>query len=370
VGSTGDVVVIGAGFAGAATAYHLVRLGVRDVVLVEQETMAGVHASSQNAGMARQTALAPAITPLAMEAVSFLREPPADWPLPFDFRPVGMLLLADGDQATSLRAAAESGRPGAGRWLSRDEVERRAPLTAGGAFAGAVFGAEDGVVDIAALLQGYLRAAARGGARLLTGQRVRAVQTEKGRVTAVETDRETIATRSVVDAAGAWAGSVAAFAGLAPPPLRPCRRHLFVSGPLPQVDRSSPIVWDLTHALYFRPEPPGLLLSPCDETDHAPGPVAVDSSAQELLASKLLRFFPRLADVPLVRGWAGLRTLTPDGNFLLGRDPRLEGFVWCAGLGGHGMTTSAAVGRIAAEAVLGKPGPKEHDPGRFVAKRN
>jgi D-arginine dehydrogenase len=128
-------------------------------------------------------------------------------------------------------------------------------------------------------------------------------------------------------------------------------------------------VWDLSHALYFRPEPPGLLLSACDETEQAPGPAATDAAVSEALANKLERYVPRLADLSIARSWAGLRTLSPDGGFVVGRDPILPGFVWCAGLGGHGVTVGPAVGRLAAEAALGRPSSPAHSPERFVGPR-
>jgi D-arginine dehydrogenase len=173
----------------------------------------------------------------------------------------------------------------------------------------------------------------------------------------------------VVNAAGPWASGVASLAGATCVPLSPCRRHLFTTGALGWADRDWPIVWDASHDFYLRPEPPGLLLSPCDETPCDPGLPATDPAASALLASKLARFMPGLSDLPLARSWAGLRVLAPDGNFVLGRDREVEGFVWCAGLGGHGMTTSPAVGRVAAEAVLGRPAPPEHAPGRFASGR-
>lgn len=356
-----DVVVIGAGFAGAAVAHHLTRLGIRDVLIVEQEATAGVHSSGRNAAMARQTAVPGGVAPLAEEGVRFLSAPPEDFEGRSLLRACGMLVLADGDQAGALRAAAPE------RWIEREGVERRVPATRGGAFAGGVWGPEDGVVDIAALLHGLLSAARARGARLLVAHRVTAIRTQGGRIVEVETDRASIATRAVVNAAGAWAARLGALAGATAMPLRACRRHLFLTAPLDWVDRSWPIVWDVSHGFYFRPEPPGLLLSPCDETEHVPGIPPPDPAAAELLARKLAQFAPRLAELRPARSWAGLRVLTPDGRFVLGRDPRLEGFFWCAGLGGHGMTAGVAVGRIVAESVLGRPVPAAHDPARFVA---
>ncbi|HLA76235.1 MAG TPA: FAD-dependent oxidoreductase [Vicinamibacteria bacterium] len=364
-----DAVVVGAGFAGAATAYHLVRMGLRDVVVLEQEPLPGTHASGRNAGMIREAVLPEAIQPLAVEGARFVRDPPADLdPVP-SFRRSGALMLAEGAQAKAVRAWVESAeRWGVrARWLDQSEAEGRVPALRGAAFSGAAWCPDDGVVDIAALLQGYLQTAVRGGARVLTGQRVLGIAVEKGKVSGVATDQASFTTPLVVNAAGAWAGEVGKLAGATPVPLRACRRHLYVSGRLDWVEPSWPIVWDLSHALYFRPEPPGLLLSACDETEQAPGLAATDAAASEMLAGKLSRYVKRLADLPIARSWAGLRTLTPDGGFVLGRDPQIAGFVWCAGLGGHGVTVGPAVGRLAAEAALGRPQPAAHSPARFVA---
>jgi len=99
----------------------------------------------------------------------------------------------------------------------------------------------------------------------------------------------------------------------------------------------------------------------------APGDPPVDDNVKEMLADKIDRFMPALNGVSISRGWAGLRTLTPDGRFVIGWDPQVENFFWVAGLGGHGMTTSAAVGELAAKLLMAGPtddaGPFR--PGRF-----
>jgi D-arginine dehydrogenase len=147
--------------------------------------------------------------------------------------------------------------------------------------------------------------------------------------------------------------------------VRPFRRHLIVSAPADEIDRRWPYVWDVSHGLYFRPEGGGLLLSACDETPAVADVCVADPAVAEQLARKVDLFMPRLADVSVRRMWAGLRTLAPDENFVIGPDPQVEGFIWCAALGGHGVTASAAVGRMAAEAVGGRVTPAEHAPVRF-----
>jgi len=167
-----------------------------------------------------------------------------------------------------------------------------------------------------------------------------------------------VSCKVLVNASGAWANVVAELAGARPLPLRACRRHLFVSPPMAWVDRSWPFVWDVTHDIYFRPEGDGLLLCACDQTELAPGDPPVDESVKEMLAEKIQRHMPGLSEVSISRGWAGLRTLTPDGRFVIGWDKKVDGLFWVAGLGGHGMTTSAAVGELAAELLVGGPGQR------------
>lgn len=364
-----DVVVVGGGFAGAATAYHLARSGLRHVVLLESEDLPGRHASGRNAGVARRTVARLDHVALATEGLRFMQDPPPDFPPGPYFERTGSLLLGDADREESLRRSVAEWRAAGvdAEWLSVEEVERRVPATAGGSFAGGVFCADDGVADIARLLDAFVRAARKGGVSVLTGRRVRAVYSQGGAVTGLRTDSEYIDTPAVVNAAGAWASELGHLAGAAPMPLRSMKRHLMVTSRLEWVDRSWPSVWDVSHEFYFRPEPPGLLLSPCDASDCAPGAETIDAEALSALAEKLTRWMPRLAGVSIASTWAGVRTFSKDDNLILGPDAVLRGFFWCAGLGGNGMTLSPALGRIVAEAVLGSAPPRAYAPDRFAA---
>ena len=174
----------------------------------------------------------------------------------------------------------------------------------------------------------------------------------------LSTNGGVVRAKVLVNASGAWANVVARLAGATELPLKPCRRHLFVSPPLAWVDRSWPFVWDVSHDIYFRPEGDGLLLCACDQTELAPGDPPVDESVKEMLAEKIDRYMPALVDVSIAKGWAGIRTLTPDGRFVIGWDPQVDNFFWVAGLGGHGMTTSAAVGELAAQLLIGGRGKR------------
>ncbi len=98
-----------------------------------------------------------------------------------------------------------------------------------------------------------------------------------------------------------------------------------------------------------------MLLCACDQTELPPGDPPVEESVKEMLAEKIEKFMPGLSGVSINKGWAGFRTLTSDGRFVIGWDPAVKNLFWVAGLGGHGMTTSAAVGELAADLLIAGP---------------
>lgn len=351
-----DVVIAGAGFAGAATAYELTKRGVRNVLVLEREPVAGVHASGRNAALAFQVLSDAAEARLAIEGARFIAAPPegfCDVPL---LRRTGSLLVAEAAGLSALQQAQDDatqlGLPC--ELISADEAVRRVPVLAGAPFAGAFWNPHDGVVDIHELLQSYLAAARTAGARVHYRSRITGVRVTRGGIEAVETERGVIATRCFVNAAGAWAGEIGALSGVGPRTLAPRRRHLFQTIADHPIGRDWPFVWHNDLDVYFRPEGDGLLMSPCDATPHPPREPVVDSAVEHLLAQKIARAFPALAAVRIASAWACLRTFARDERFVIGRDPEVEGLVWVAALGGHGMTTSAGVGRLGAAAVLGE----------------
>lgn len=347
-------VIIGAGLAGMATAYGLACLDEGDILVLEKENLPGMHSSGRNAAMIRQVVANEHILSLAKKGAEFFREQPEGWHEPVPFTKSGSLLVAGDHGWKNVLQDAETARSAGVNleiWDSA-RIRQAVPCTKGGSFEHGVYCPEDGVTDTDRLISGFYAAARAKGVRLETDCELLAIQADKGKVAGVETSKGFIRTDTVVNAAGPWASMIAELAGALAIKFTPMRRHLYYTGVLDWVDQGWPFVWDVSADVYFRPESGGLLLSPCDETPSAPGIPPVDESTLDLLAHKLSDSFPELLDLPVARSWAGLRTFTPDRMFVIGWDPRVEGFYWAAGLGGHGVTTSPAVGALAAKELL------------------
>lgn len=321
-----NIAIIGAGIAGAATAYHLRRLGADDVVLLEKEHAPGTHSTARNAAICRQKVHQPAAQHLAEQGAATLRSGEL-----CEFRRVGGVLIGHGC----------------------DDASQYFPTAKGqGAFC-----PDDGVVDPAGLLHTYLR-----GQRVLCNTTVEGWHTNGDSRVTIRTNSGEISARIVVNAAGPWAGQLG---GL---PLEPRNRHLYITPPMRSIDPGWPYVWDDNAGLYFRPESGGLLLCPCDEEARTPGDYRVDHDVQHRLADVLARTQPQLADVAIKQCWTGQRTFAPDRNFVIGWDPRSAAAFHVCALGGHGITTSYAVGQLAAELIVNPDAHPDNpfDPARLI----
>jgi D-arginine dehydrogenase len=345
-----DVIVIGAGFAGASVAAALARAGVTSGVVLERELLPGSHASGRNAAMACQVEADPVLRKLAIEGVQRLRaKTVAGSPV---LRQSGGLYLTHGEPHPAAEWCAQLHEHCVpSELLPAAKARQRFPFLSRFEFDHALFCPTDGIVDIHALLSDLLAEARHAGFGIITDCACESLIVDGSVVRGVRTPRGEVGARTVVDAAGAWAGYLGRES--APLPLKRLRRHLFVSGDSRLLPDDAPLVWDLDVGYYVRPEGAGLLLCPCDETEHPPGIPEVDPEADNLLVDKLLKHAPGLADISLRRSWACLRTFAPDRLPIIGWDPDIDGLFHVSGLGGFGMTTSLAVGDIAATLIRG-----------------
>ncbi len=353
---TADVVVIGAGIAGAGAAWAL--SDRQRVVLLEQEDQPGLHATGRSAAIMSETSGPFEVCALAALSRAFLADPPpavTERPL---LSPRGLLWVSDQPNLDRLeRIATVADRVGArSRRLDGAAAHRLVPELRPDWVRAALLEPEARSIDVARLLSGWLADFRRRNGRLATLSPATTIE-PAGSGWVVTTPEAEIACRVVVNAAGAWADEVAARAGLEPLGLQPLRRTAFVFAAGGDADlRRRPLVMDVASRFYFEPEGPGWLASPADETPSPP----VDARPEELDVARAVDALAE-ATTMVVRGvrrsWAGLRTFAPDRRPVVGFDPGAAGFFWLAGQGGAGIKTAPALAELTRSLIVdGRPG--------------
>lgn len=350
-----EVIVVGAGIAGASLAYFLAEQGCGDVLLLERETQLAVHSTGRSAATLSSADANPTLLRIKQAAKPFFLSPPPGFSENPLLRRTGVLGVYPEPVWSSLRDALPALRATGldGELLDQEEVLRRVPALDRTQFAGGILIPDDGRLDVHEILSSYLRHARARGATLKLGAEVGEFILEGGRCRGVRTRDGDFRARLVVDAAGAWGGTVARIAGATDIPLVPHRRTIVTFAPPPGLSIADwpMIACDDLH-LYFQPEAGDLMLSPMDEDAMAPCDPSPDDAVVADGLARFARLAPALAPKSLKRRWSGLRTFAPDRVHVVGEDPALPGFFWLTGQGGCGIETSPLIGRVAADLVL------------------
>jgi D-arginine dehydrogenase len=352
-----DVVIVGAGIAGASLAYRVA--GKRSVLLLEREAQPGYHSTGRSAAMFMESYGPPAVRALTRASRAFYEQPPAgfaDVPL---LAPRGVLYLATHDQQALL---AETHRSLAAGGTPLEAVDAaatiaRVPCLRHDVVHGALFDRDAQDIDVHALHQGFLRGARAQGAELRTNAEL-AAATHDGSTWAVRlADGEVVRARSIVNAAGAWADEVAALCGAAKVGLVPRRRSAFTFDGPDGVDVSHwPAVVGVDESWYFKPDAGRLLGSPANADDTVPHDV-VPEELDIALGIHQIESVTTLTIRRPASTWAGLRSFVHDGEMVIGRDDRCAAFFWLAAQGGYGIQSAAGASELAASLLCGEPLP-------------
>ena len=361
---TYDIIIIGGGIMGSATAYYLAKTDpTLKVAVVERDpTYARASTTLSMSNVRIQFSLKEniQISQYAFEILDrFEDEMAVDGNKPkIYYHREGNLFLVDPSNEAQSRRAYELQKSLGCRieWWAPQKIKDAFPLYETGSFTGGTYGPDDGHFDAYAALMGYKAKARSLGVEYLKND-VSKILTRSGCVTGVGlASTESLATRLVINCAGAWAAQVAATAGVSLP-IVPVKRQVFTldtavkpRGPLP--------LTVLPSGLYFRTETGGVILLGKSMAEDATGFEFSwdDKRFMENLWPELAEFVPAFDRLKLVRGWAGLYAVnTLDGNAVLGEWPELQGFFLANGFSGHGLQQAPAVGRYLAELVLKLP---------------
>jgi D-arginine dehydrogenase len=357
MGLTADFLVVGGGIAGASVGYWLARHG--RVVLLERESQPGYHSTGRSAALFMESYGTPQVRALTMASRAFLESPPDGFTEHPVLSPRGAMMVATHGQEEALQA----------HWhVLHGMSPRAALLDASGAcevtpvlrrekLLGAVLEPDAMDMDVHAIHQGFLRGMRRNGGSVVSNAEVTALA-RSGGVWQVRAGGERYEAPIVLNAAGAWAETVAAMAGARRIGLQPRRRSAFIFAPPAGMSSAA---WPLTAGVdedwYFKPDAGMLLGSPANAD-----PVEPHDVQPELLdiatAIERIQHMTTLVIQRPTHTWAGLRSFVADGDLVGGWDPQVPGFFWVAAQGGYGIQTSPAMGEACAALARGLPMPQ------------
>ena len=365
---TADVVVVGGGVVGAATAYWLSKAGL-DTVLVEARDGLGELTTGASAECFRCQFTEPAIVPLARESVDFFENFPERIGLPgheIHLHQQGYLFITDKEEMLpGLQAAIEEQRRlgvEGSEFLDRDEVRERFPYLSP-SVAGATFRNADGWLSVHELVQGYAKAST---ARFFVRTKVIDVLIDGGGVSGVKTDRGTISTRHVVNAAGPFAGVIGGMVGLDLPLEPVLRQKAFVVSD--KIPTEAPFTVNLVNGSYWRPEAGGALVGWVNPDEPASEPLenpVGDWDFPAMALDKVRELTPFWDDIIEnlkandISVSAGQYVYTPDQQPIIGPVTEVPGFHLNCGYW-MGIMVSPAVGRRCADLVTGAMDNKDN----------
>jgi sarcosine oxidase subunit beta len=354
---TAEVVIIGGGIVGSSIAYHLAAAGCRDVLVVERESAQGKGSTGKSMGGVRAQFSTPVNIQMSLYSIPFYASFEELLGYPCDYRPQGYLFCATNERHMAYLRTNYGKQVSMGlktvQLVDGGEIRSRFPQLRADDIVGGSFCATDGFVDPFSAMNGFMSCAAGHGARLCKNSQVTGLIRDERGIAGLETSTGFVASRKVVNCAGAWAAGVAAMAGV-DLPVEPLRRMLVPSEPFDQFPHSAPLIIDMSNGFHFRPESRGFLLA-WNDPEETPGfKTEFDPAFVEKILTRAADRVPCFADLPVnpKRAWAGLYEMTPDHHPILGEVPQVPGFFLANGFSGHGVMHAPATGKILSDLIL------------------
>src|SRR6266446_2225688 len=365
------IVIIGGGIIGCSTAYHLVRLGWKDVVLLERNKLTS-GSTWHAAGLVGQLRSSANITQLLKYSVELYDRLEAETGQATGWKRNGGLRLAcNAERMTEIKRQATTAHSFGLEMelLSPKEALALWPIMDISDVVGAAFLPTDGQANPADIAQALAKGARAGGAQIFEDCPVSAIEVNGGRVAGVTTPQGAIRCDIVVNCAGQWARDIGRLAGVSVP-LQSVQHQYLVTETIAGVPRNLPTLRDPDRLIYFKEEVGGLVMG-----GYEPNPIAwaqngipegfhfalldSDSDHFEPLMAQALARVPALETAGIKRFINGPESFTPDGNFILGEAPEVENYFVGAGFNAFGIASAGGAGRALAEWIVAGEAPMD-----------
>lgn len=375
-----DFVIIGCGMAGASIAYELSCLAKNKKILVlEAEAHAAYHTTGRSAAFYMAAYGNQTVRNITLASRQFYDQPPNDFCETALLKPCGALYLAQAHQQEKLASLYQEVKAHIPNCELVDSafIKNKIPNVSEKIVQG-YWEPESMEIDVGSLLNGYIKLAKRQAVEFIHNFRVQSLTRQSspepladyvqkplaGYVQEPLADKlqkpledfwqvtsdegSTIRTKTLINAAGAWADSIAELAGTDKVGLIPKKRTVCIAKTTGDIDvKQWPLSIDIDEQFYFKPEGNNLLVTPADETPSE----AHDAQANEIDIATGIDRMQSVIDIKIkqvLRSWAGLRTFASDHSPVLGYDSKIDNFFWIAGQGGFGIQMAPALAKTAA----------------------
>lgn len=347
-----ELLVIGGGIMGLSTAYNAALLGQREIVVLDRSYLCS-GASGRNGGGVRMQWSTEDNVRLMIESVEICKSFASDMGVNVWFRQGGYLFLVKNEELiptleNNVRMQNSCGVPT--KLITPSEAAELVPGLDTRDVRVASYNPRDGVLFPWPFIWGYAHRALDLGVRVHTFVDVTGLERQGNKITHVHTTKGTIRVGHVVNATGAWSPELARQIGLELP-NRPYRHEILTTEPLkPFLD---PMVTVLGEGIYFSQSMRGEIVGGMGDPDEAPG-YDITSSLDFIrrFARSATGLLPALGNVQVVRQWAGLYDVSPDGRPIIGESKKCPNMTFLAGFTGHGFMMAPIIGKLCAERLV------------------
>jgi sarcosine oxidase subunit beta len=347
-----DAVIIGGGVMGCAIAYNLAREGLKPLVIERSDI--GGEASGANGGGVRQSARNLKEMPLAIESIQIYGQLHEELGMDIEYVRKGNLrLCTSAEELNTMRNSVENQKAANLKleMLDRKQVLNINPYI-GEKVLGASFCPTDGHVNPFLTTYAFFQKAKSLGARIITHEEVKDIRLQKGKVSAVITDKQTVETDVVVNAAGVAGRKVANMVGL-DLPMRPVFSEAMITEPYPPLFKQ--MIGHAKGLFYGRQTVHGSFFwggfVGTEQFIHREGKPLFHFIGPAI-SDMVIDFFPILKNVNVIRTWSGLIAQMSDGIPVLGFTEEVPGFVFATGFSGHGFGLAPVIGRLICELIM------------------
>lgn len=357
-------VIVGGGIVGCSVAYHLTRMGHKDVVLLEQGQLS-CGTTWHAAGLVGQLRSQPAMTNLIRYSTELYSQLEQETGLATGWMKCGSVTVARTDDRMTmlLRTAAAARAQGVEvEVITPAQAQEKWPVMQVDDLKGGLWMPGDGKANPTDLTQSLAKGARLRGAKVIEGIKVTNILTRDGVVTGVKTDQGTIKAEIVVNCAGQWARQVGKMCGVNVP-LHSAEHYYVVTERIEGVNPDLPVLRDPDGYIYFKEETGGLVMGGFEPDAKPWGMDGIpdnfffqlledDWDQFEILMENALIRVPKMADAGVRQFYNGPESFTPDNNYLLGEAPELKNFFVGAGFNSMGIASAGGAGRALAEWIV------------------